>query len=217
MPAPSPLFRIILELVLCNGLQSCRRITHDVTDVIKIPSFQYFLYLREQKSHWGQSRWIGYSGTVIRSLAKNSFTDSDLRLAPLGPFLHISSSFQDIQLTFFCFSVDVRLLCYAPDSQPTIFTHNLRNFCNVFFIALAPLTCTNISLISLPLLPSLTRNIMFVLTFSRRHTKTHSDNNRRYSERDYHRSNHTEVSIHCCHGKHMVASSRTLLSDLVYK
>jgi hypothetical protein len=30
-------------------------------------------------------------------------------------------------------------------------------------------------------------------------------------------SNHTEVSVHCCHGKHMVASSRTLLSDLVFK
>jgi hypothetical protein len=28
-------------------------------------------------------------------------------------------------------------------------------------------------------------------------------------------SNHTEVSVHCCHGKHKVASSRTLLSDLV--
>jgi hypothetical protein len=62
-------------------------------------------------------------------------------------------------------------------------------------------------------------------TFSRRHTKTHSDNNRRHSERDGHRStttqpstssNHTEVSVHCCHGKHTVASSRTLLSDLVY-
>jgi hypothetical protein len=58
----------------------------------------------------------------------------------------------------------------------------------------------------------------------RRHTKTHSDNNRRHSERDCHRStttqlrnadmpssNHTEVSVHCCHGKHTVASSRTLL------
>jgi hypothetical protein len=29
-------------------------------------------------------------------------------------------------------------------------------------------------------------------------------------------SNHTEVSVHCCHGKHNVASSRTLLSDQVY-
>ena len=54
MPAPSPPFKTILELVLWSGLQSCRCITPDVIDVIKIPSFQYFLYLREQKeSHLG--------------------------------------------------------------------------------------------------------------------------------------------------------------------
>ena len=45
MPAPSPPLKI-LELVLWNGLQSCRCIT---PDVIKMPSFQYFLYLRENK------------------------------------------------------------------------------------------------------------------------------------------------------------------------
>jgi hypothetical protein len=39
----------ILELVLWNGLQSCRRINPEVINVIKMPSFQYFLYLREQK------------------------------------------------------------------------------------------------------------------------------------------------------------------------
>jgi len=49
MPAPSPPFKTILELVLWNGLQSCRCITPDVISVIKMPSFQYFLYLREQK------------------------------------------------------------------------------------------------------------------------------------------------------------------------
>jgi hypothetical protein len=50
MPAPSPPFKKILELVLWNDLQSCRRIT---LDAIKMPSFQNFLYLREQKqSHW---------------------------------------------------------------------------------------------------------------------------------------------------------------------
>jgi len=54
IPAPSPPFKTILELVLWNGLQSCRSITPDVINVIKIPSFQYFLYLWEQKkSHWG--------------------------------------------------------------------------------------------------------------------------------------------------------------------
>jgi len=54
MPAPSPPFKRILELVLWKGLQSCCCITPDVINVIKMPSFQYFLYLQEQKkSHWG--------------------------------------------------------------------------------------------------------------------------------------------------------------------
>ena len=54
MPAPSPPFKTVLELVLWNGLQSCCCITPDVISVIKMPSFQYLLYLREQKkSHWG--------------------------------------------------------------------------------------------------------------------------------------------------------------------
>ena len=54
MPMPSPPLKTILELVLWNGLQSCRCITPDDINVIKMPSFQYFLYLREQKkSHWG--------------------------------------------------------------------------------------------------------------------------------------------------------------------
>jgi len=48
VPAPSPSFKTILELVLWNGLQSCRCITPDVINVTKMPSFQYFLYLREQ-------------------------------------------------------------------------------------------------------------------------------------------------------------------------
>jgi len=34
---------------------------------------------------------------------------------------------------FLTFSADVHLLCYALDSQPTIFTNNLTHFCNVFF------------------------------------------------------------------------------------
>jgi hypothetical protein len=49
MSAPSPPFRTILELVLWNGIQSCSHITPDVINVIKMPSFQYFLYLWEQK------------------------------------------------------------------------------------------------------------------------------------------------------------------------
>ena len=54
MPVPSLPFKTILELVLWNGLQICCCITPDVISVIKMPSFQYFLYLTEQKkSHWG--------------------------------------------------------------------------------------------------------------------------------------------------------------------
>jgi hypothetical protein len=49
MPAPSPPFKTILDLVLLNGFQSCRCVTPDAINVIKMPSFQYFLYLREQK------------------------------------------------------------------------------------------------------------------------------------------------------------------------
>jgi hypothetical protein len=53
MTAPSPPFKTILELVLWNDLQTCRCITPDVINVIKIPSFQYFLYLRERKKSLG--------------------------------------------------------------------------------------------------------------------------------------------------------------------
>jgi hypothetical protein len=49
MPAPSPPFKTISELVLLNDLQSYRRITHDVISVIKMHSFQYCLYLLEKK------------------------------------------------------------------------------------------------------------------------------------------------------------------------
>jgi len=53
MPAPSSPFKTILEMILWNGLQSCHCITPDVINVIKMPSFQYFLYLREQKKVTG--------------------------------------------------------------------------------------------------------------------------------------------------------------------
>ena len=53
MPAPSPPFKTILEMVLWNGLQSCHCITPDVISVIKMPSFQYFFYLQEQKKSLG--------------------------------------------------------------------------------------------------------------------------------------------------------------------
>jgi hypothetical protein len=53
MSAPSPPFKTILELVLWNGLQSCRCITPDDIHAIKMPSFQYLLYIREQKKVTG--------------------------------------------------------------------------------------------------------------------------------------------------------------------
>jgi hypothetical protein len=52
MPAPSPLFRTILELILWNDLQNCYRVT-PVIIVIKIPPFQCLLYFREQKKVTG--------------------------------------------------------------------------------------------------------------------------------------------------------------------
>ena len=56
MSAPSPPFKTILELVSWNGLQSCCCITPDVINVIKMPSFRYFLYLWEnKKSLWARS------------------------------------------------------------------------------------------------------------------------------------------------------------------
>ena len=51
--APSPPLKTILETILWNGLQSCCCIIPDVINVIKMPSLQYFLYLREQKKGIG--------------------------------------------------------------------------------------------------------------------------------------------------------------------
>jgi hypothetical protein len=53
MPAHGPLSKTILELVLGNDLQSCRRNNPDVINVIKMPSVQYLPYLREQKKQLG--------------------------------------------------------------------------------------------------------------------------------------------------------------------
>jgi hypothetical protein len=76
-----PAFKTILELVLLNGLRSCRRISPDVINVIKMLYFQYFLYLREQKKKTLGARsgqWGGYSSTVTCLLAKNSLRSSDI-------------------------------------------------------------------------------------------------------------------------------------------
>jgi len=71
MPAPNPPFKTILELVLCNG---CRCIAPDVINVIKITSFQYFLYIREQKKVIGarSDEKAGCSNTVICLVATSS-------------------------------------------------------------------------------------------------------------------------------------------------
>jgi hypothetical protein len=53
LPAPTSPFKTILELGPWFGLQSCRRITPDVINVIKLSSYQHFLHLCEQKKVTG--------------------------------------------------------------------------------------------------------------------------------------------------------------------
>jgi len=53
MPVPSPHFKTILDLVLLKGLQSYHCVTSDDINVIKMSSFQYFIYLWEQKKTIG--------------------------------------------------------------------------------------------------------------------------------------------------------------------
>jgi hypothetical protein len=53
MAAPSPPVKTILDLRLWKDLQSCRHITPDVINVVKMPSFQYFLNLREKNKVTG--------------------------------------------------------------------------------------------------------------------------------------------------------------------
>ena len=67
MPAPSPPFKTILELVLWNDLQSCRCITPDVISVIKMPSFNIFFIFGARSGGL-----VGCSNTVICLVAKNS-------------------------------------------------------------------------------------------------------------------------------------------------
>ena len=86
IPASSPPFKTILKLVLWNDLQSCHCITPDAITVIKIPFFQYFLYLREQKkSHWGRDP-VNKQGVprVICLVAKDSLTDSAVSAGALS-------------------------------------------------------------------------------------------------------------------------------------
>ena len=52
MPASRPPFKTVLELVLWNGLQSCRYITPDVINVIKMPFSIFTLSSGTEKSNW---------------------------------------------------------------------------------------------------------------------------------------------------------------------
>jgi len=99
----------------------------------ELPSYLYFWYQCHQnaflsifplssgteKNHWELD--------PIERVFQNNY------LFTLRLFLHTPSSCQDLQLRSFpnCFSVDIHLLAYS--WQSTIFTHNLTNFCNVFF------------------------------------------------------------------------------------
>jgi hypothetical protein len=53
LPLGSYALMPILKLVSWNGLQSCYLINPDVINVIKMPSFKYFLYNQEQKKVTG--------------------------------------------------------------------------------------------------------------------------------------------------------------------
>jgi hypothetical protein len=53
LSAPSPSFRTILILVLLNGLQSYRRISPDVTNVIKVSPFNIFFIFGNRKKSLG--------------------------------------------------------------------------------------------------------------------------------------------------------------------
>jgi hypothetical protein len=72
MPTPSPPFKTILELVLWSGLQSCRRITPDVINVIKMPSFQCFFYLPEQKKVTGGLDPVNREGVPAQLFVKKN-------------------------------------------------------------------------------------------------------------------------------------------------
>jgi hypothetical protein len=52
MTAPNPPLKTILELVW-NDLQSCRRITPDVINVVKMPSFNIFFMFGNRKKLLG--------------------------------------------------------------------------------------------------------------------------------------------------------------------
>jgi hypothetical protein len=82
--APSSPFKTILKLALQDVLQSCHRITPDITIGIKMSAFNIFLTSGREKNHWGLDpvNRGGCSSTVICLLAKNSIIDSALIQVP---------------------------------------------------------------------------------------------------------------------------------------
>ena len=78
MPPPSLPFKTILELVLWNGLQSCRCIIRDVIKSSKCLPFNIPFIFGNRKKSLGARTGVqaGCSNTVICLVAKNSLTDS---------------------------------------------------------------------------------------------------------------------------------------------
>ena len=76
-PVPIPPFKTVLEIVLWNGLQSCRCVTPDVINVTKCLPFNIsFTFGNRIKSLGTRSgEQAGCSNTVICLVAKNSLTN----------------------------------------------------------------------------------------------------------------------------------------------
>jgi hypothetical protein len=80
MSAPGPPFKTILELVLWNGLQSCRRVIPDVINIINMPSV-FPLSSGIEESHWGLdpvNRGSVLVQLFVCSLQTPSQTSSDI-------------------------------------------------------------------------------------------------------------------------------------------
>ena len=77
MPAPSPPFKTISELVLWNGLQNCRCINLNVINVIKCLHFNISFIFGKRNNSLGarHGEYAGCSSTGFFS-TKNSLTDS---------------------------------------------------------------------------------------------------------------------------------------------
>jgi hypothetical protein len=73
MPAPSPPFKTIFELLLWNILQNCRRITPDISVISAVLSI-FLLSSGREKSHWGLDP-VNREGVPAQLIVKNSLTE----------------------------------------------------------------------------------------------------------------------------------------------